>query len=125
MDYNESCLFCKIAAGKIPSKRVYNDDSLFAFHDINPVAPVHILIIPKRHIETLNHLEPADAEVMGKLMLLTKDLAKQFDIAASGYRVNLNCNADGGQTVFHLHAHVIGGKPMGWPPFPSSGSSLK
>ncbi|MFQ3599277.1 MAG: histidine triad nucleotide-binding protein [Chloroherpetonaceae bacterium] len=118
--YNENCIFCKIAAEKIPSKKVYSDEQIFAFHDIAPVAPVHILIIPKRHIETLDDLTGDDAILVGKLIIAAKDIARTLGIADSGYRVNLNCKRDGGQTVFHIHAHLIGGKPMGWPPFPTT-----
>jgi histidine triad (HIT) family protein len=116
---NDDCLFCKIVSEKIPSKKVYSDDQIFAFHDIQPVAPIHILIVPKRHIATLNDLTADDAELIGQLLITGKNLAKQLGIAGGGYRINLNCNADGGQTVFHIHAHLLGGKAMGWPPFPN------
>ncbi len=117
-EYDENCIFCKIIADKIPSKKVYNDDTVAAFHDIAPVAPVHVLVVPKVHIETLNDLSADDAALIGKLVVVAKDLAKQLGIAESGYRFAFNCGRDGGQTVFHIHGHLIGGAPMGWPPFP-------
>ncbi len=116
--YEENCIFCKIAAERIPSKKVLSTDKIFAFHDINPVAPVHILIVPKIHIETLNDLTADDAELVGSLFLAAKDIARSLGLADSGYRTVINCNRDGGQTVFHLHVHLIAGTPMGWPPFP-------
>jgi histidine triad (HIT) family protein len=116
--YDENCVFCKIIADKIPAKKIYNDDHVAAFGDLNPVAPVHILIVPKIHIETLNDLLPEDALLMGKLTLVAKDVAKQTGVAESGYRFGFNCGRDAGQTVFHIHGHLIGGAAMGWPPFP-------
>lgn len=121
MPTDDTCLFCKIAAGKIPSKQAYSDDEIYAFHDIAPAAPTHILIIPRTHLSTLNDLTTNEAQLIGKLVLVAKDLAKQAGIDAAGYRLNFNCNADGGQTVFHVHLHLIGGKAMGWPPFPTGG----
>lgn len=117
---NDNCIFCKIASGKIPSKQVYSDDEIFAFHDIAPVAPVHVLIIPKTHIATLNDLQTENETLIGRILLRAKTIAAELRIAQSGYRVNLNCNQQGGQTVFHIHAHLIGGKPLGWPPFPTT-----
>lgn len=116
--YKDDCIFCKIAAEKIPLKKVISTDKVVAFHDINPVAPVHILIVPKIHIETLNDLTADDAELVGSLFIAAKDIAKSLEIAESGYETVVNCNREGGQTVFHLHVHLIAGKPMGWPPFP-------
>lgn len=116
--FDENCIFCKIAAGQIPSKQVYSDDDVFAFHDINPAAPVHVLIIPKQHIPTINDLEAGDAEVMGKLFVAAKEVAKKLNLSESGYRLVINSGRDALQSVFHIHLHVLGGKRMGWPPFP-------
>jgi histidine triad (HIT) family protein len=109
-------IFGRIAAGEIPADIVYQDDDLVAFRDLSPQAPTHILIIPRKPIPTLNHLEVADAELVGKLCLAAPKVAKQVGIAEAGYRVVINCNAAGGQTVFHLHLHLLGGRPMQWPP---------
>jgi len=110
------CLFCKIAAKQIPATVVYEDDDVIAFRDIAPQAPVHILTIPKRHVTTLNDATPADAGLLGKLILTAQGLAQKEGIAESGYRVAMNCNRDGGQTVFHIHLHLLGGRAMHWPP---------
>lgn len=110
------CIFCRIAAGEIKGDVVYQDDEVMAFRDLNPQAPVHILIIPRRHIATTNDLTPADAELMGRLLLAARQVAQQEAIAARGYRTVLNCNAEAGQSVFHIHLHLLGGRPMGWPP---------
>lgn len=112
----DDCLFCKIVAGDIPADIVYEDDDVMAFRDINPQAPTHVLIIPKRRIPTINDLEPSDAETVGKLFLAAKAIAEAEGIAESGYRVTMNCNGDGGQTVFHIHLHLLGGRSMSWPP---------
>jgi len=111
-----STIFSKIINKEIPAEIVYEDDELLAFNDINPQAPVHILIIPKKEIKTLNDIESKDKEVMGRMILLAKDLAKENNIDKSGYRTVFNCNDDGGQTVFHIHLHLIGGRPLNWPP---------
>ena len=111
-----STIFSKIINKEIPAEIVYEDDELLAFNDINPQAPVHILIIPKKEIKTLNDIESEDQEIMGKMMLLAKDLARENNIDNSGYRTIFNCNDDGGQTVFHIHLHLIGGRPLNWPP---------
>ncbi len=108
------CLFCKMAVGEITPDIVYQDDSVLAFRDINPQAPVHILIIPKRHVKTLNELD--DTELAGKLLLTAVKLAKQEGLADGGYRTVFNCNQQGGQEVFHLHLHLLGGRQMLWPP---------
>lgn len=112
------CLFCKMVAGQIKPATVYEDDAVLAFKDINPKAPIHLLVVPKAHVATLNDLEVADADLVGKLFLAAKAIAKQQGFDESGYRAVMNCNADAGQTVFHLHLHVLAGRPMGWPPFP-------
>lgn len=110
------CLFCKIAAGGIPADKVYEDDQVLAFRDIQPQAPVHVVIIPKRHITTLNDLTPADAELIGRLYLAVRQVALDLGVAESGYRTLINCNRDGGQYVMHVHLHLMGGREMGWPP---------
>ena len=110
------CIFCKIVSGEIPSDFVYEDDDVVAFDDMNPQSPAHTLIIPKRHISTLNDLTPADAELIGKLFLGAKEVAKIKGVDEAGYRTLINCNKDGGQVVFHIHLHMMGGRRMGWPP---------
>ena len=109
-------IFGRIAAGEVPADIVYEDAELVAFRDLSPQAPTHILIIPRKPIPTLNDLEQADAELVGKLILAAAKVAKQVGIADDGYRVVVNCNAAGGQTVFHLHLHLLGGRPLQWPP---------
>lgn len=111
-----STIFKKIIDKEIPAKIVYEDDEILAFEDISPVAPIHILIIPKIEIRTLNNLEDADALIMGKLILAAKKIATQKGIAEDGYRLVFNCNENGGQTVFHIHCHLIGGRVLDWPP---------
>ncbi|MBP6821634.1 MAG: histidine triad nucleotide-binding protein [Acidobacteria bacterium] len=113
---DSNCIFCRIAAGQIPSNKVYEDDHSFAFRDINPQAPVHVLLIPKRHIASLKEAGADDNAVMGHLMLVAGKIAAQEGIAESGFRVVANTGADAGQTVFHIHLHVMGGRPMAWPP---------
>lgn len=110
------CLFCKMVNGDIKPAIVYEDDDILAFRDVNPQAPLHVLVIPKRHIATLNDLDAEDAELIGRMTLVARQIAKDEDIAEDGYRTVMNCNAHGGQTVFHVHMHVLGGRPMGWPP---------
>ena len=113
------CLFCKMVAGVIKPDTVYEDQDILAFKDIHPRAPLHVLVIPKIHIPTLNDLKPEQAELVGKLFLAAHAIAKQHGYAEMGYRTVLNCNADAGQSIFHIHLHVLGGRAMGWPPFPS------
>jgi histidine triad (HIT) family protein len=110
------CLFCKIAAKQIPSKILFEDDLLLAFHDINPAAPTHVLVIPKQHLTSLSEALPEHAELLGKLLLATSRAASMTGIAQSGYRVVANTGPDAGQSVFHLHLHVLGGRQMAWPP---------
>lgn len=110
------CLFCKMANGQIKPDIVYENEAVLAFKDINPQAPVHVLVIPKKHIATLNDLEPNHEVLIGELYLTAKKVARQLGIADGGYRTVMNCNADAGQTVFHLHLHVLGGRQLGWPP---------
>ena len=110
------CLFCKIIDGEIPGDIVYENDSVLAFNDINPIAPVHILVIPKEHIATLNDLEEKHTQTMGELFLAAKKIASDKGISESGYRTVFNCNKDAQQTVFHIHLHLIAGRKMTWPP---------
>lgn len=112
-----SCLFCKIVNKEIPAEIVHEDEHTLAFRDINPQAPNHLLVIPKQHIATLNDLSTADAATVGHLSVTAAALAKQLGFAESGYRTVMNCNQDGGQTVYHIHLHLLGGKAMGWPPY--------
>lgn len=106
------CLFCKMVDGEIKPDRVYEDETLIAFRDIHPQAPVHILVVPRKHIATLNDARSEDAELLGKMLLAAQRIAARQGIAASGYRVVMNCNADAGQTVFHIHLHLLGGKRL-------------
>ncbi len=111
------CLFCKIASGKIPAKLVHQDDDTVAFEDINPQAPMHVLVIPRQHVAaTMNDLTPAQDQVMGKLFRVAAAIAKERGVAESGWRAVMNANRDAGQTVFHVHLHVLGGRPFSWPP---------
>jgi histidine triad (HIT) family protein len=109
-------LFGKIIKGEIPADKVYEDDEVLAFRDINPQAPTHILIIPKKPIPTINDIQPEDAALVGKLFLTAKKLAAEAGFADEGYRVVMNCNSGAGQTVFHIHLHLLGGRPFTWPP---------
>lgn len=110
------CLFCGIVDGKIKGDIVYQDDAVVAFKDISPKAPVHILIVPRKHIATLTDLRPADGAVIGAVFFAAAKLAQDHGIARNGYRVVVNCGADAGQSVFHLHYHLLGGRHLGWPP---------
>ncbi|HVY49386.1 MAG TPA: histidine triad nucleotide-binding protein [Minicystis sp.] len=110
------CLFCQIASKEIPSKTVFEDDDLFAFHDIRPGAPVHVLVVPKRHITGLPEATAEDRELLGKMLLSAKRVADATGIAQGGYRVVFNVGPDAGQSVFHVHMHVLGGRPLSWPP---------
>lgn len=110
------CLFCKIAKGEIPAKIIYQDDAVVAFDDLYPQAPVHKIIIPRKHIATLNDLQNEDTELAGHIVQTAVKLAKELGIADEGYRLVNNCNAGGGQTVFHIHTHLLGGRQMTWPP---------
>ena len=111
-----NCLFCKIIENKIPSKKVYEDGQIFAFEDISPQAPVHIVIIPKKHIATSLDLENEDNELIGRLFQAANKIAKDRGVADKGFRLVMNCNSDAGQTVFHVHLHLLAGRPMHWPP---------
>ncbi len=110
------CLFCKIAAGEIPSKKLFEDECLLAFYDIDPQAPVHFLVIPKRHIDSAAALKETDAELVGHIYTVIADLCRQLGVADSGYRVVTNVGEDGGQSVGHLHFHVLAGRSLAWPP---------
>ena len=110
------CLFSKIVAGDIPADIVYRDDELVAFRDIDPKAPTHVLIIPRRHIATLNELTPDDAALVGRMYLAAQRIAYDEGIAEAGYRTLFNCNRAGGQAVYHIHLHLLGGRQMLWPP---------
>ncbi|MCH2180988.1 MAG: histidine triad nucleotide-binding protein [Mariniblastus sp.] len=111
-----STIFDKIIAREIPADIVYENDDCLAFHDIQPQAPVHVLVIPKRRIENVASLQDGDSEIAGKLLLAVGHVARQLNLAETGYRVVANCGADGGQSVDHLHLHVLGGRQMKWPP---------
>ncbi|HIS25277.1 MAG TPA: histidine triad nucleotide-binding protein [Candidatus Faeciplasma gallinarum] len=109
------CLFCKIVSGDVPSKKVYEDEYVYAFEDINPVAPVHILFIPKEHISGVSEITPANSEVISKIFEAIAKVTAEKGLDKNGFRVVSNCGADAGQTVFHLHFHVIGGTKLNWP----------
>jgi len=111
-----NCLFCKIIAGEIPASKVYEDDRLIAFNDINPQAPMHVLVVPKRHVATLNDLTAADDDLVGAMVRAGALIAKERGFDGPGYRTVFNCNAQAGQTVFHIHLHLLGGRTMTWPP---------
>jgi histidine triad (HIT) family protein len=110
------CLFCKIVRKEIPAKLLYEDEDALAFEDINPQAPVHVLVVPKRHIPTLNDLTPADDALIGKLARISAVIARDRGVAEAGWRSVVNVNREGGQLVFHVHMHCMGGRPMFWPP---------
>ncbi len=110
------CIFCQIVEGVIPTKKVYEDDQVVAFDDINPQAQVHMLVIPKRHVISLEDTQDSDAVLLGQLMVVCAKLARERDLAESGYRVVANTGREAGQTVFHLHFHVLGGRSFAWPP---------
>jgi len=112
----EDCVFCRIVAGGIPAKKVYEDEHVVAFEDIKPQAPVHILVIPRRHIPTVNDLSEEDASLAGRLILAARRLAAERGVDESGYRLVLNCNRNAGQEVFHVHLHLLGGRGFSWPP---------
>lgn len=109
----EDCLFCKITKGEIPANKVYEDDEILAFHDIDPAAPIHILVIPKKHITSLAHLEKEDEAVVGKIYSVINQIAEERGFKQEGYRVIVNCGKNGGQEVMHLHFHLLAGKQLG------------
>jgi len=110
------CLFCSILSGEIPADKVYEDEQAYAFRDINPQAPTHILIVPREHIESLNDAAPGDEAMLGHLLRLASKIANQQGIAENGFRAVINTGAESGQSVWHLHVHLLGGRPMHWPP---------
>ena len=110
------CIFCKIIAREIPSRIVYEDDFALAFEDINPQAPIHTLVIPKKHIATVLDLEEEDAHLMGRLVKIANKIAREKGIAERGFRLVTNCNPESGQAVYHIHLHLLGGRIMHWPP---------
>jgi len=111
-----SCIFCKIAAGEIPAKKVYEDDQVVAIHDIEPQAPVHVLVIPKKHILGVNDLAPEDEAIVGHAYSVISNLVKELGVNETGYRVVVNSGRDGQQSVPHLHFHILGGRMLAWPP---------
>jgi histidine triad (HIT) family protein len=110
------CLFCKIIARQIPGSIVYEDDRVLAFNDIRPQAPTHVLVVPKRHVDSLNDLQPGDDQIVGELVRRAAAIAKERGISTGGFRTVFNTNRDAGQTVFHIHLHLLGGRGMAWPP---------
>ena len=110
------CLFCKMVSGAIQPDVVYEDDDVLAFRDLNPQAPLHVLVIPKVHIATTNDLDAGNAAVIGKLYLAARQIAMDEGVAEPGYRMVMNCNPGAGQSVYHIHLHVLAGRPLGWPP---------
>lgn len=111
-----SCLFCRVIAGEIPGTIVYQDDRIVAFRDVNPQAPMHVLVVPRRHIPSLNDLEEGDDALVGEMVRRAAAIAGEHGYAERGFRTVFNCNAEAGQTVFHIHLHVLGGRRFGWPP---------
>ena len=112
----QDCLFCKILSGDIPADIVYESDSAIAFRDVNPQAPTHVLVIPRKHVATINDLDEDDQEIVGSLFLAAKEIAHAEGISDEGYRAVMNCNEGAGQSVFHIHLHVLGGRALSWPP---------
>ncbi|ERI90242.1 histidine triad domain protein [Clostridiales bacterium oral taxon 876 str. F0540] len=112
----ENCIFCDIIEGRIPCDKVYEDDQVLAFKDINPEAPVHVLIIPKEHIESINSLDESNINILAPIYRAARIIAQELKIAESGYRVVTNCGKDAGQTVQHIHFHLLGGRSLNWPP---------
>jgi histidine triad (HIT) family protein len=113
---SQDCLFCKIVAGEIPSNKVYSDEHIYAFHDINPAAPTHILVIPKQHLSAVNDGTEENEALLGKLLVAANKIVAQLGLEESGFRYVINTGSDGGQTVFHLHLHILGGRALSWPP---------
>lgn len=111
-----SCIFCKIVNGEIPSKKIYEDDKVLAFHDISPEAPVHFLVIPKEHIKSVNELTEKNSDIISHIFLVINKLVRELNIDETGYRIVNNCGKDGGQTVDHMHFHVLGQRDLKWPP---------
>ena len=116
MSGNDKCLFCRIVSGEIPAKKVHEDDDVVAFHDINPQAPTHVLVIPRKHIAMLNDLGDADAATIGTAIVRASEIARELRLNDDGYRIVVNNGEGAGQTVFHIHVHLLGGRRFGWPP---------
>ena len=116
MNNTDNCIFCKIIKGEIPSKKIYEDDEILAFHDINPGAPVHFLVIPKRHIVNILETNLEDSALLGRLLFKARELAVEQGCEENGFRLVINCKSHGGQSVDHLHLHILGGRPLHWPP---------
>lgn len=115
-DQPENCLFCKILAGDIPADVIYESDTALGFRDINPKAPTHVLVIPRTHIATINDIDTEHEALVGSLFTAARDIAREEGLADGGYRVVMNCNEAAGQTVFHIHLHLLGGRDLHWPP---------
>lgn len=113
---SEDCLFCKIASGHLPATIVHEDDRCVAFEDLNPQAPVHVLVVPRAHVSSLNEMDAEDEPLVGHLVAVARDIARERGHAAAGYRVVMNCNAAAGQSVFHIHLHLLAGRQLAWPP---------
>ena len=111
-----ACLFCEIVAGRVPSRKAYEDDEVLAFHDINPQAPTHVLLIPKKHITSLAELAAEDDDLVGSLVRKARDLAGELGLAERGYRLVFNCGDEAGYSVYHVHLHLLGGRRLSWPP---------
>lgn len=116
----DDCLFCRMVEGRIRPDIVHEDEHVLAFRDIHPQAPVHVLVVPRTHIATLNDLEPGQAALAGQLFLAAAKIARDHGFDQDGYRTVVNCNGAAGQSVFHVHLHVLAGRPMGWPPYPEA-----
>jgi histidine triad (HIT) family protein len=112
----KNCLFCRISRDELPAKKVYEDDEVVVFEDVNPQAPTHLLVIPRRHIASLDDLTPADASVIGNVVVRASEIAREQGLDTDGYRLVVNCGEGAGQTVFHIHAHLLGGRGFRWPP---------
>lgn len=110
------CVFCNILRGQLPAEFVYENERVVAFRDINPQAPVHVLIVPRKHIASTNEVRPEDQQLLGEMILVAQKVAQAEGIAQSGYRLVINCNEDSGQEIYHLHLHLLGGRRMTWPP---------
>lgn len=111
-----SCIFCEVVAGRVPAQKAYEDDACLAFHDIHPQAPVHVLVVPKRHVTSLLDVSANDDALLGSLVRVARDLAQQLGLGERGFRLVFNCGAEAGYSVFHIHLHLLGGRPLGWPP---------
>lgn len=116
MDSRDNCIFCKIIQKKVSSRIVYEDDHSLAFEDVNPQAPVHVLIVPKKHVEDIHHIVVADRELVGHLFFVARSIASQKGLEKNGYRMVINNGVDAGQTVFHIHLHLLSGRKFSWPP---------